>query len=289
MMGVTPFRIESMAEETRQGLDAARRVELVLGQIGDRVVACSGGIDSLVLATIAHRADPVGTVIAHTASAATPSEATERVEAVAREQRWNLKIVQTNEFDDEHYLSNPTDRCYYCKTHLYRALEVLRASSAVPQATLLSGANVDDLDDYRPGLVAAREHDVRHPWIEAGVTKSEIRNISRALELPWATLAASPCLASRLYTGTRVTPSRLAAVEAAESAVRSRTGIDTVRCRLRGDRATIEVKAQDRKLIDAEILSVVGTAISSIEPDVVSVRLDDRPYRRGAAVLGVTT
>jgi uncharacterized protein len=211
------------------------------------MIACSGGIDSLLLATIAHRVNPAETVVAHAVSAAVPGAATGRVAAAARAEGWTIELVSSGEFDDERYLSNPTDRCYHCKSHLYVTLERLAARLAHRRGwNLLSGANVDDLGDYRPGLLAASEHGVRHPYVEARLDKADIRKVAHDLGLTFADLPASPCLASRLYTGTRVTETRLRAIDIGEELIRTSAGIDVVRCRLRGDDVIVEVSEPDR-------------------------------------------
>jgi uncharacterized protein len=264
---------------------ALARLRAVLAEVDRRVVACSGGIDSLVLAVVAHRARPSSTTVAHTVTPAVPGDATVRVVAYARREAWNLEIVRSGEFDDESYLANPVDRCYHCKDHLYRALDDL-AVGTDRRATVLSGANLDDLGEYRPGLVAAEDHEVRHPYIEAGVGKGEIRSIARHLGLPDAGLPASPCLASRLYTGTRVTAGRLRAIEAGESLVRERTGIGVVRCRVDDGAVLVEVADDDRSLVDDDILSEVASVMVAVEPSITSVVLDERGYRPGRAFVG---
>src|SRR5207249_1462817 len=116
---------------------------------------------------------------------------------------WQLQLVHSREFDDEQYLANPRNRCFHCKRHLYGELAAL--SARLPEFegwTLLSGANLDDLGEYRPGLEAAAERAVRHPFIETGIGKAQIRAIARVAGLSFSELPASPCLASRLYTGT---------------------------------------------------------------------------------------
>ncbi len=124
---------------------------------GPRIVACSGGIDSLLLATVAHRQDPTSTVVAHTVTPAVPGEGTSRVLSYAASEGWQLQVVRSREFEDERYLGNPTDRCYWCKSNLYDAVAELRHSGVAPRgATILSGANLDDLSEYRPGLTAPR-------------------------------------------------------------------------------------------------------------------------------------
>lgn len=270
-----------------------RRLHDALDEIGARVVACSGGIDSLLLATVAHRRDPNATTVVHTVTPAVPSDGTARVVAAGRREEWRLELVRSGEFDDERYLSNPTDRCYFCKTNLYDAIDEVRAT--LPQArtaeaaaatTVLSGANVDDLGDYRPGLRAASEHRVRHPFIEAGIDKAAIRSIARSMGLDEAELPASPCLASRLYTGTRVSPSRLRAIEVGEAIVKGH-GAPIVRCRMRDDQVMIEVPDDARSLVTDAVVADVHAAMCAIEPSIAGVALDDRPYRTGRAVLHV--
>ena len=258
----------------------------LLGTIPRRVIACSGGIDSMLLATVAHRQDPSGTVVAHAVSPAVPAAATARVHERAALDGWNLHIVSSGEFDSEQYLSNPANRCYFCKSHLYKSLEVLGPLAKVG-TTLMSGANLDDLGEYRPGLIAAAENAVRHPLIEAGIDKVTIRAIARLLDLPFAELAASPCLASRLYTGTRVTPERLRAIDAGENLIRERTGIDVVRCRVRESEMMIEVGAENRELISQNLLDAVLAVVQSHEPAIAQVQLDAQAYRAGRAFVRV--
>lgn len=267
---------------------ALARLEPVLARYPTRVIACSGGIDSLVLATVAHRAAPTGTTIAHTVTPAVPAAATARVVAYAEREGWMLELVRSSEFDDERYLANPTDRCYFCKTNLYDAIDTVVRDADAPAGTIvLSGANTDDLGDYRPGLAAAREHGVRHPYLEAGVSKHNIRHVARTLGIEHAEMPASPCLASRLYTGTRVTAGRLRAVEVGEAAILELTGVEISRCRVRDDEVLVEVPLEDRILITDGVLESLTTAMRAIYPSLVRVRLDAEPYRSGRAFLRV--
>lgn len=267
-------------------VDALDRLYAVLGEMPERIVACSGGIDSLLLAHVAHTASPTSTVIAHTVTPAVPGDGTARVVDHAERNGWNLHVVRSGEFDDEAYLANPTDRCYHCKSNLYDAVMALRSETDADDAVIVSGANTDDLGEYRPGLAAAAEREVRHPYVEAGITKAEIRSMARHVGLAEADLPASPCLASRLYTGTRVTPSKLRAVEAGEALVRERSGLAVVRCRVRDTAVLVEVADVDRDLIDDRLLAGLADTMRSIEPSITSVELDDREYAPGRAFVG---
>lgn len=247
-----------------------------------RIIACSGGIDSMLLATVAHRANCGVTWIAHAMSPAVPTEATQRVRHWADREGWRLEIVRSGEFGDENYLSNPVNRCYYCKTSLYSTLHGIGIGIAgAASATVLSGANLDDLGEYRPGLTAAAENGVRHPFVEAGFSKQDIRELARSLRLPFAELPSSPCLASRLYTGTRVTAPRLRAVEEGEATIRRLTGLAVVRCRIRENDVWVEVPASDRDAITDALLHEVGRRMRDIDGSISSVTLDLLPYRPG--------
>ncbi len=277
-----------MEVSLRRRPDPARclaALDVVLAEIGPRIVACSGGIDSLLLATVAHRSAPELTEVAHTVTAAVPPEATERVTSSAVAEGWKLNLLASGEFGDENYLSNPVNRCYHCKSNLYDAIvsTIAPAARERPGApTVLSGANIDDLGEYRPGLEAAAEHGVRHPYIEADIAKADIRAMAHHLGLDIAELASSPCLASRLYTGTRVTPERLAAVHAGERIVTELTGVDVVRCRIENQIVRVEVADADRHTITPAVLAQISAAMGAHEPG-LTVTLDSDAYRPGRA------
>lgn len=255
-----------------------------------RVIACSGGIDSLLLADVAHELRPRTTIIAHSVSPAVPPSATARVQQAADELGWRLELVESREFNDENYLANPHNRCYFCKSNLYAELD--RVSAAARWRgdtwTVMSGANTNDLGEYRPGLIAAREHDVHHPYVEAGIAKSDIRALARARGRSWHTLPAAPCLASRLYTGTAVSADLLRAVDVGEESLRDRTGIEVVRCRINGDEVIVEVSAGSRDNVTPEVLSSVLSAMRGQAPRLRSITLDEAPYAPGRAFVTLT-
>jgi uncharacterized protein len=264
--------------------DLLTRIHAELDALGHIVVACSGGNDSTLLAVVAHRRAPDRVTVAHAVSPAVPPEATERVRTLAVQEGWALSIVRSGEFADENYLSNPVNRCYFCKSNLYDSL--MQIAAAHDSGTVVSGANCDDLGEYRPGLDAAAERGVRHPWIEAQFAKSDIRALARALALPFAELPSSPCLASRLYTGTRVTAERLRAVHVCETLIRQKTGLDVVRCRVRGDMLIVEVAEADRPAITAQLLADLRMLAASKEPGITTAMLDAEAYRPGRAFVG---
>jgi uncharacterized protein len=251
------------------------------------IIACSGGIDSLLLATLAHRAAGARVRVVHAVSPAVPPDATARVKEVAAIEGWRLALIDSGEFEDEHYLANPQNRCFHCKSHLYGLLERIARESA-PDVCVVSGANQDDLGEYRPGLMAAAQHGVRHPYIELGVGKQAIRAMARRLELDYAELPASPCLASRLYTGTRVTPERLRFVNRAEQMVRRLTGCLVVRCRIEVRTVRIEVPDEARHCVDDSVLAAVRALARTDLPEVDAVVLDARAYAPGRAFVGAT-
>lgn len=206
-------------------------------------VAYSGGVDSAVVAQAAFVA--LGeSAVAVTGNSASLAEG-ELAEAVAVAKKIGIRheVIQTQEFGSAEYLRNAPDRCYHCKTELYRQLEDLAARCDVD--VIVNGANADDVGDYRPGMRAAKEKQVRSPLLECGLTKQDVRDLAAHWQLPVWDKPASPCLSSRVAYGESVTPERLTMIDKAEQYLRS-CGLRLVRVRYhRGDLARVEVPVQD--------------------------------------------
>ncbi|WP_236645441.1 adenine nucleotide alpha-hydrolase family protein [Aidingimonas lacisalsi] len=207
------------------------------------VIAVSGGVDSLTLAAAARRVRGRENVtLCHALSPAVPGDASARVRRLAGQWQLQLEVIDAGEFDDPDYLRNPVNRCYYCKTHLYHTMSRLQAHFQGTSLTMASGTNTDDLGDYRPGLIAASEHGVFHPFVDAGMDKAAVRALAHSLGLTdIARLPAAPCLSSRVETGLAVEADTLLMVDAIEKSVRDRLGNITVRCRVRHSEYCIEL------------------------------------------------
>ncbi len=220
---------------------SAKRAALhvLLTDMGSAVVAYSGGVDSTFLMASAHEALGSAALGVTAVSPSLSERARREAEDLARLRGWCHELVFTHEVEREEYARNEVDRCYWCKTELY---EVLTPIAGSRRATVLVGTNVDDLADIRPGNRAARERGVRAPLVEAGLTKDEVRELSRDLGLPTAAKPAAPCLASRFAYGVRVTEEGLRRVDRAEEFLRS-LGFQELRVRDHGDLARIEVPA----------------------------------------------
>lgn len=257
-----------------------------LEPIGRFAVAVSGGIDSLTLATLVAQRWPDRTELFHAVSPAVPGEATARLRALAAANGWRLRLIDAQEFERAEYRSNPVDRCYFCKQSLYGA--IARAATA----QMLSGTNADDLAEYRPGLIAAEEHQVRHPFAELSIGKAQVRAIARLLGLgALSELPASPCLSSRIETGIAINPVMLRRVEAAERLVRDRLARErltaaTVRCRVRASGVVIELDRSALDTLDEEARQALADEIRSIAFDgAIGATLAFAPYRNGSAFL----
>lgn len=244
-------------------------------------VACSGGVDSMTLAFAAHRSMELRVTIFHAVSAAVPPAATERVRTYAAREGWNLRLLNAGEFADENYMANPANRCFFCKSNLYDTL-----TKAADGAQLFSGTNVDDLGDWRPGLKAAKNHSVRHPFVEAGMTKADVRALASTYGLSdIAELPSAPCLSSRVETGIRIDAQALRAIDRVETMLRERLNPETVRCRVRAAGVVVEL---DEATLDGLVPAMRSNLVDDIKaafahaPDAA---VSFAAYARGSAFL----
>lgn len=227
-------------------IDELRRI---LSEIGSCAVAYSGGADSAFLADIAHEVLGERAIAVTAVSESLAPIEREQAAALARRHGWRHTEIVTREMDRDAYRANEPDRCYHCKTELFEVLDALGPSLGVD--AVLVGTNTDDTGDFRPGQRAARERGVRAPLLEAGLSKDEIRALSRERGLPTWDKPASACLASRVAYGIEVTPERLDRIARAEELLRS-LGLRELRVRDHGDLARIEVPAADIALIASD-------------------------------------
>ncbi len=241
-------------------------------------IAVSGGVDSITLAHAAHLVRTWPTTVCHAVSPAVPTDATARVERHARASGWSLVVLDACEFADPNYLRNPVNRCYFCKSNLYE-----RIGSAVG-GRIASGANLDDLGDYRPGLNAAAERKVVHPLIEAGMDKAATRALARSLQLDdVAELPAQPCLASRIETGLLVRPEDLSFVAEMEAALSPLVGLDGLRCRITAAGVRVEFDLE-RARRDGSYNAAHAVALERCARSGRSLH-SIASYRRGSAFL----
>lgn len=231
-----------VAQSAAMGATGSVKLEALrawFGAVPRVVVAYSGGTDSSLVAAVAARTLGERAVAVTAVSASLPHGELEAARRVAREIGVAHRIVRTRETQDEAYLENGTDRCYHCKTELYDVLG--RVAEEAGGATVVSGANVDDLGDYRPGLRAAEEHGVRHPLVEVGFSKADVRQAARAIGVRNWDKPASACLSSRIAFGMRISVAELSKVGRAERALKE-LGFGQCRVRVHGDVARVEVE-----------------------------------------------
>jgi uncharacterized protein len=260
------------------GLTRIEKIEAAIGELGSAIVAFSGGVDSSVVACLAARALGSRALAVTAVSPALATGELNGAAALARAIGISHEIVRTDELRRPEYVANGRDRCYHCKTELYDRLLLLAEDRRF--ASVLSGANADDVGDWRPGLAAASEHGIRHPLLEAGVDKLEVRAIARELHVPSADKPAMPCLASRIPYGTPVDPATLAQVDRAEARVK-RLGYRIVRVRHYGPLGKVQIGLGElARALEPRNRSEIVAAVRAAGYERVEV--DEEPFRSGS-------
>ena len=246
--------------------------------MGGAVVAFSGGVDSTLLLAAAGEAMGDAALAVTGRSPSVPADELRSARELAERIGARHRIVDTDEFADPQFRANPPDRCYHCKSTLFSTLREVARSEGLRH--VVEGSNADDGEDYRPGSRAAGEQSIRSPLAEVGLTKDEIRELSRERDLPTWSKPAMACLASRVPYGTELTKEVMARIEAAERAVRD-LGFEQLRVRDHGDLARVEVTPDEiARLAAPEVRLRAVAALQSA--GYTYVALDLRGYRTGA-------
>ena len=263
----------AMAADEKENLLLAR-----LAEIPSLIVALSGGADSAYLAWAAHEALADRTLSVTALSPSYSAHDRAIVEEFVRKLGLRHEFIETHEMANPAYRANAADRCYFCKDELFSALDELAKARGF--AAVAYGVNADDTLDFRPGHRAATEHQVLAPLLDAGLSKSEIRFLSRRAGLPTWDRPASACLASRLPYGTEVTPERLGLVERGEAALRE-LGFRQFRVRLHDKLARVEISLDEMpRALAPEMAAAIAGRLKAA--GFTFVALDLEGYRQGS-------
>ena len=268
----------SEAEISKSAAEKLALLEARLRQLGRLMVAYSGGVDSAFLAATAHRVlgDQVLAVLADSASLARRD--LEQACAFAFTQGISLQVVATEELDNPDYAKNDANRCFHCKDELFTTMKLL--GERLGYNAIAYGMNADDTRDYRPGQRAAQQHEVLAPLAEAGLTKAEVRVLSKAAGYTLWDRPAAPCLSSRVEYGRKVTREVLEQVENAEESMRQ-LGFREFRVRHHGELARVEIGRNELAgALNMEMLDAITAALKHVGYQYVT--LDTAGFRSGS-------
>ena len=259
--------------------DKERKLKELLKGMAPVVIAFSGGVDSSYLAYIAHEILGEQALAVMAESPSVPSRQYQIADRVIKQIGVAFKRIHSHELDIDAYRANPANRCYYCKDELFSRLEQVAEEYA--SATILDGLNADDLGDFRPGRKAGEKHSVRSPLMEAGLTKEEIRELSRKAGLPTADLPASACLASRFPYGVTITEEKLRTVDEGEEYLRE-MGFRVYRVRHHDHLVRLEFGSKDlEKALNPDIARRLAERFKRLGYKYVTLDLEG--YRTGSA------
>ncbi|KMT63753.1 hypothetical protein [Catenovulum maritimum] len=240
-------------------------------------IAVSGGVDSMLLSYVANQIETLQVTVAHAWSYAVPKQAYDRVLLYAKQYDWDLRLLDAGELADPKYVKNPVDRCYFCKSNLYQRI------GSETQGVIASGTNLDDLSDFRPGLAAAKENLVVHPYVEADISKADIYKIANLLNLKdLETLPAQPCLASRVETGIQIDANDLIFIDLVESDAKAALrNITDVRCRITHQGVYLELSQIPSEHVQAQLSAKLARLCQAHQKFFSGIRL----YQKGAAFI----
>jgi len=259
------------------------RMRAIFAPMRSLIVAFSGGVDSTLVLKVAHDALGDSVLALTTTSPTMPDEDRDSALAMALLIGARHLVVESNELEIPGYAANPLNRCYLCKHNLFTVCEAKAAQLGIDE--IADGLNLDDLHDYRPGMQAASEKRVRHPIVEAEMTKADVRALSRSMGLPTWDRPASPCLSSRFPYGTEITPEGLKKVAAGEKLLHS-MGFAVARVRFHGEVARLEVEqSQIARIVEPAVRETIDREFKKIGFRFVAIDL--KGFRSGSLNEGV--
>jgi pyridinium-3,5-biscarboxylic acid mononucleotide sulfurtransferase len=269
-----------MSDVLHQKLD---RLRAIFAPMKSLIVAFSGGVDSTFVLRVAHETNSDRVLALTTTSPTMPDEDRESAIAMAKLIGARHILIESNELEVPGYAQNPLNRCYLCKHNLFTVCEAKAAELQIDE--IVDGLNLDDLHDYRPGMQAASEKRVRHPLVEAELTKAEIRELSHEMGLPTWDRPASPCLSSRFPYGTEITPEGLRRVGEGEKVLHA-LGFKVARVRYHGEVARLELEQSEiSRAFEAAIRETIERELKRLGFRFIAI--DIRGFRSGSLNEGV--
>ena len=255
-----------------------QQLRKIFRELGSVVVAYSGGVDSSYVAYVANAELGPRAICITGQSASLPSFQQAEIDRVVNDFGFHHEVIQTEELDNPSYQANNPDRCFFCKDELYGKLEAIAATRGIE--AIVDGSTIDDINDFRPGRQAAKQHAVRSPLIEVGMSKSEVRELSRRVGLPTWDKPASPCLSSRIAYGTAVTIERLSKVDRGEEIMRE-FGFREFRVRHHDTLVRLEISpAEMDRVLRKEVLDQIAARFRELGFKYVTLDLEG--FRSGS-------